>query len=918
MAMRRAWLVCALGAVVCAAGQALANEATLVRDINGAPRVISGAPRKFLSLGARTIFLAYSPEYGEEPWVTDGTPSGTRLLKDLEPGPDDLESGGFNCAARVGDGALLLSPSSARDESGGRTLALWSTDGTPEGTAKRSLLGGGWCAMVAVDDGAVIAVGRQESFQSWVLALWRSDANGMNLRLLKEFHTEYANLTELHAAGKQVFFTPYTDAGTELWRTDGTAAGTRMVADLVAGPESSYPGILAGLGRNVLFTAIGDGGGTDALWRSDGTAAGTIRLTELPTYSRFTPLALPDRVLIATDESIITTDGTRAGTTVRPIDFSIEGWERLGDDIVFFDTNHPTGLWRWRDLAGDPERIAEVPGLGGRRRVVGGLLFFLGYGADGARGVWRTDGTTDGTMPVFSEPESFVPFELGSNDERAFFPAWTVEHGAELWSSDGTMAGTAFLANTGSDDVYNESSNPHGLAAVGDRVVFNAAVDGGPFNSLWSSDGTAAGTTILRAAEARLERGLRDSRPVTFSGALYFPDVGGLWSTDGRHGGTALAVPTDLQGLRDLTAAGDSLYFVSGGDASPNSVCRSHASIVSCSPPIDRVGSLHALGDRVLFSGGPYRDQEPWISDGSAGGTHLIRDLLTREPGEDQGSRPSQFTYFDGELFFVGWSAFGEQGLWRSDGTDAGTRLVWSGTRIAGLTAAGAQLFFLTESPFDDGGTLWVSDGTTEGTRWLEGPLVSLPSSDSPRMPQLGGSVLFAGFDAMHGWELWMSDGTSSGTHIVQDLVPGSRSSAPGNFASAGDRVIFTAETAVGSEPWVTDGTSDGTHLLADVAPGIASSDARELLAVGGGVFTSATDGFRGRELWRIALDDTSCAGDCSADGTVSIADLISAVSVALGLQPVGACAAADADADGEVSISELIAAVRVALDGCA
>jgi hypothetical protein len=59
------------------------------------------------------------------------------------------------------------------------------------------------------------------------------------------------------------------------------------------------------------------------------------------------------------------------------------------------------------------------------------------------------------------------------------------------------------------------------------------------------------------------------------------------------------------------------------------------------------------------------------------------------------------------------------------------------------------------------------------------------------------------------------------------------------------------------------------------------------------------------------------CAGDCNGDGQVSINELVTAVSIALGGAPVTSCEAADPNGDGQVSIDELILAVAHALDGC-
>ncbi len=59
------------------------------------------------------------------------------------------------------------------------------------------------------------------------------------------------------------------------------------------------------------------------------------------------------------------------------------------------------------------------------------------------------------------------------------------------------------------------------------------------------------------------------------------------------------------------------------------------------------------------------------------------------------------------------------------------------------------------------------------------------------------------------------------------------------------------------------------------------------------------------------------CAGDCNADGSVAINELLLGVNIAIGLQPLSACGVFDADGSSSVEINELIAAVRNALDGC-
>lgn len=59
------------------------------------------------------------------------------------------------------------------------------------------------------------------------------------------------------------------------------------------------------------------------------------------------------------------------------------------------------------------------------------------------------------------------------------------------------------------------------------------------------------------------------------------------------------------------------------------------------------------------------------------------------------------------------------------------------------------------------------------------------------------------------------------------------------------------------------------------------------------------------------------CPGDCDGDGTVSIANLIVAVNIALGSAPLADCPAVDSNGDGQVGVAELVQAVNAALNGC-
>jgi hypothetical protein len=61
-----------------------------------------------------------------------------------------------------------------------------------------------------------------------------------------------------------------------------------------------------------------------------------------------------------------------------------------------------------------------------------------------------------------------------------------------------------------------------------------------------------------------------------------------------------------------------------------------------------------------------------------------------------------------------------------------------------------------------------------------------------------------------------------------------------------------------------------------------------------------------------------ACVGDCNCDGQVTVDELITMVSIALGTVVEDACLTGDANGDGQITVDEIIVAVTNALNGCA
>ena len=91
-----------------------------------------------------------------------------------------------------------------------------------------------------------------------------------------------------------------------------------------------------------------------------------------------------------------------------------------------------------------------------------------------------------------SDPGS-DPTQMAAIGGMAYFDAADPTHGSELWASDGTIAGTALLADIRPGP---EGSDPLGWTALGSSVLFSAD-DGVSGRELWITDGTSAGTRLL-------------------------------------------------------------------------------------------------------------------------------------------------------------------------------------------------------------------------------------------------------------------------------------------------------------------------------------------------------------------------------------------------------------------------------------
>ena len=221
---------------------------------------------------------------------------------------------------------------------------------------------------------------------------------------------------------------------------------------------------------------------------------------------------------------------------------------------------------------------------------------------------------------------------------------------------------------------------------------------------------------------------------------------------------------------------------------------------------------------------------------------------MTADPLATQGSNPQSFVAYQGAVYFE--ANIGGAGLWKSDGTAAGTTLLkpLPGSPLVAAAVSNNTLYW--SAALDNNGVeLWKSDGTAAGTVLVKNIAPGSAPSTPQQMTDVGGTLYFTADDGTHGRELWKSDGTAAGTVLVKDINP-SGSSNPTNLTNVNGTLYFTAnDGSHGVELWKSDGTASGTALVKDIAPGSASSSPAWLTGLAGRVFFAADDGQHGVEL---------------------------------------------------------------------
>ena len=545
-----------------------------------------------------------------------------------------------------------------------------------------------------------------------------------------------------------LYFSGIEDIGSKLFRTDGTLAGTYAIESLESAGLNFEPDAFTALDDWLYMVNNG------RLWRSDGSDHSlsqvsaeqydlqgkpvvfnhrlyfTDRLTENDALWVYDPAAQqahkffdcrPDALRSnvkawmafngwlyftcddgAHGNELWVTDGIQAHTRLyadldlsgssNPRDFSV-----YDNGLLFISTNSSedaTGVYWTAGMSAAKEPQELIPVLRGPASAqpavplgeLDGKFLFFAPDETGQSTLWSLLDPRAAPQPILTAaPPTRFPYpdqdqvDARLYKQRYYFSSADKAYGQEVWVTDGTPAGTQLLA-----DIWpgSEGSDPHAFEICPQRLCFDAD-DGVHGIELWSTDGTSAGTGLVE------DRNLKapNSWPTSISssnGSVYF------FATDGAHG----FEPWRTDGTPDGTFL---LKDIHPGKANG-------MDLTNFSPFVAFNGQTYFYADDGEHG------VEPWVTDGTRAGTHLLNDLT---PGP--GSTSIACLVPAGDHLFVSTSI--NHPLYSVDqnnGVTAITSMTDDFDCNPDPTVFEDQLLFTRSSPA--GETIWISDGTVEGT----------------------------------------------------------------------------------------------------------------------------------------------------------------------------------------------------------
>ncbi len=848
---------------------ATAQTPALLKDINNA--ISSSNPRGMTNGNNNTVFFsANDGVHGRELWKTGGTEASTVLVKDINPNGDANPANFCNV-----NGTVFFTANDAQ-----QATELWKTDGTASGTkfVASILLGGASSSFTQLTacNGKLFFRGYQPVVPPvgppYVdLKLFVSDGTTAGTKVLG---TTLSMPQNLKAVGNTLFLSgisPGVTNGNQLIKTDGVTVWALKSFQFANETANDLPANFTNVNGTLYFSAKNSTANGRQIWKSDGTTAGTSPMTNTQygykvsemthvngkvffSGVQATPIGntLGDQVfrlnglnnvtqisaseaanLTAVNGALVYSEASHLGAFLSRVtvnaatgstlqSFSNTGYPSnltvAGTNLFFVAGNTATGRELWKFNAAGVGMVQDFVAGG----VDAGISDLCAFGSDvlfasnGLGGNELRRGTTSSITTVrnIGRAGSF-PSEFVKMGNMTFFAADNGISGRELWKTDG-FANTVQVA-----DIIPgvPGSSPSNLIVVtagnGDQTLFFVAKDPTKGRELFKLENTAGAVPtrisdiIPNAGNAGIGNMTNVNGVLHFTASSSLPALGDqIYKVNTTRTQVAPAGGT-VQFANNLVAMGSTLFFTQSPVAGPQlsklvagnalaSLVKNFPLIAGGENPIPQ--KLTVVGTRLFFTAADAsRGRELWMTNAGATNASPISDIIAGPTGSSIGN----LVNFNGVLHFTA----------ANPGLATGARIYKTNAGLSGIEQTGG-----IQSSADN---LVVA-----GTR-LFFTQISQPGATLHKLEN--------GFTS-----------PALKTFAVQDM--------PQQITAAGSKVFFTAATAnAGRELWKSDGTVAGTVQVSDIRPGVGNANILEIRLCAQDLFFSANDQIVGQEPWKLA-----------------------------------------------------------------
>lgn len=745
----------------------------------------SSTPGDLVKLNDLIIFPAarFSDE-GSELWCFNSVTQKSSLLKDIFPGHNSGMSGSPSFVKVNGKVYFLAQQSFSGYQ-------IWVTDGTTAGTVKEKDL---------ISDYSIgnLVVAGNKIFYYTQNELWSYDTVTKDLLKVKTF--VYSGNVKMYSFNNELILAADDGVhGKEIWKSDGTLAGTVLLKDIVPNAGGSISGDFNILLLNNKFHFIVNLGTGYALYASDGTEAGTVSVK---------PVRAPQLNGISADNYFVfegfdpdaggmepwISDGTSAGTRMlknlmpgNTSSMANSKFIKLNNKI-YFDSyangvNQAYGNYIWETdgteagtvlFSTPPETVLYGKSSDGKHLILTKPNYWNRY--------WVTNGNSSQTFEItdIGMPYNNSFIDLNS---KIYLTGNNPKNGTELFYVD-PVSQSSTLA---SDISRFESSAPHSFSVLNNELIFVAA-DRQYNNQLYKRN----------KITTQYER-LSNFGGSSFVGMFSKPQD--TFFKVGNYLYTKNGTPNPMSGL----------YRTDGTAANSVELSTSPGTVT-----YDNSFYVNLNDNTLLFSG--YNNvlgTELWKIDNTSDTAVLVKDISTDDMGSMYNT-DSQTAVLNGFAYFVA-KENGKLGIWKSDGTSAGTsKAVQFSYQDGGdgdikvLKSFNNKLFFTKRKENNSSysqNELWTSDGDQASAVLLKDYTISY-----------GGGSISRETEVLNGKLLYTTMGYPSGLHSTDGTVAGTTEILNSNFfgetkfKKCGNQLFFTNNN--GAQLWKTDGTTSGTFSL--------------------------------------------------------------------------------------------------------